>query len=98
MDGQMRNSHDWLVDVNQMVLQFVTSLLIKMSLVAKICKANTTDGKSVLTELWQACLVHISSTKTNISKVQFDLETVERRATPWILLKFPFIIYLFIYL
>ena len=29
------------------------------------------------------------STKTNISKFQFDLETVERRATPWIPLKFP---------
>ena len=32
------------------------------------------------------------STKTNISKFQFELETVERRATPWI----PIII-LFIY-
>ena len=28
--------------------------------------------------------------KTNISKFQFDLETVERSATPWIPLKFPF--------
>ena len=28
------------------------------------------------------------STKTNISKFQFDLETVERRTTPWIPLKF----------
>ena len=28
--------------------------------------------------------------KTNISKFQFDLETVERRATPLIPLKFPF--------
>ena len=37
------------------------------------------------------------STKTNNSKFQFDLETVERRATPWIPLKFLFI-YLFIYL
>ena len=30
------------------------------------------------------------STKTNVSKFQFDLETVERRATLWIPLKFPF--------
>ena len=37
------------------------------------------------------------STKTNISKFQFDLETVERRATPWIPLKFLFIYLLFIY-
>ena len=29
-------------------------------------------------------------TKTNISKFQVDLETVERRATPWTPLKFPF--------
>ena len=28
------------------------------------------------------------STKTNIFKFHFDLETVERRATPWIPLKF----------
>ena len=34
--------------------------------------------------------------KTNIFKFQFDLETVERRATSWIPLKFPFI-YLFIF-
>ena len=34
------------------------------------------------------------STKNSISKFQFDLETVERRATPWIPLKLSFI-YLF---
>ena len=33
--------------------------------------------------------------KTNIFKFQFDLETVERRATSRIPLKFPFILYLF---
>ena len=37
------------------------------------------------------------STKTNIFKFQFDLETVERRATPWIPLKFPFIFIIFNY-
>ena len=31
------------------------------------------------------------STKTNISKFQFKQETVERRTTPWIPLKFPYI-------
>ena len=36
------------------------------------------------------------STKTNISKFQFDLETAERRATPWIPLKFLFI-FIFIF-
>ena len=35
------------------------------------------------------------SAKTNISKFQFDLEAVERRATSWIPLKFHFI-YFFI--
>ena len=33
------------------------------------------------------------STKTNISKFQFDLETAERRATPWIPLKFHYYYY-----
>ena len=33
--------------------------------------------------------------KTNILKFQFDLETVKRRATPGIPLKFPFILFLF---
>ena len=38
-------------------------------------------------------------TKTNINKFQFDLETVDDKATLWKPLKFPFtiIIYLFIY-
>ena len=33
-----------------------------------------------------------SSTKTNILKFQFDLETVDERATRWKPLKFPFIL------
>ena len=56
------------------------------------------ENLSQVTELWQACLVHISSTKTNISKFQLDLETVERRATLWIPLKFPNIYLFYCYL
>ena len=37
------------------------------------------------------------STKTNISKFQFYLETVDRRATPWIPLKFLFILFYLFY-
>ena len=37
------------------------------------------------------------SAKTNISKFQFDLETVERRATPWIPLKFHYYYYYYYY-
>ena len=36
------------------------------------------------------------STKTNISKLQFDLETVDGRATPWIPLKFLFIFFIYV--
>ena len=41
--------------------------------------------------------VFLPSTKTNILKFQFDLETVDKRATLWKTLKFPFI-YFIIYL
>ena len=36
------------------------------------------------------------SAKTNISKFQFELEAVERRATPWIPLKFPFSFFIYL--
>ena len=41
--------------------------------------------------------VFLPPQKTNISKFQFDLETVERRATLWIPLKCPFIIIILLF-
>ena len=60
---------------------------------------DLTCGLSLLLVLVPALRVFLlvlqfpSSTKTNISKFQFDLETVDRRATLWNLPKFPLIFF-----
>ena len=52
---------------------------------------------SLLREVFLRVLRFSSLCKTNISKFQFDLETVERRATRWIPLKFHYYYYYYYY-